>query len=90
MSSQQELATALPAGDWLRAELRDSSSCPTCGALEPVRIEAGACSECAELPRCVSCGRWVSDGSDWLPGHELIEWDGAEVRVCLPCLEEVG
>lgn len=80
----------LAGGDWVRAELANTSSCPNCGELEPVRLEGGTCSACSDYPRCVSCGRWVSDGSNWLPGHEVIEWDGADVIVCLPCLEEVA
>jgi hypothetical protein len=72
------------------AELKDTSSCPTCGAREPTRIEGTVCNECAEFPRCYVCTRWVGDGSGWLPGHVLVlDENGNETRVCDNCWKDI-
>jgi hypothetical protein len=36
----------LAGGDWIRAELKDSSSCFTCGSLMPAIIEGRFCCDC--------------------------------------------
>lgn len=75
------------AADLRRAD--HSFACPSCGSPEPARIEAGVCSECSDFPRCANCGRWVSDGSGWLPGYVNVLDGTDEVRVCQPCWDEV-
>ena len=37
--------------DWLRDELRDSSSCYTCGSPAPAIIEGRFCSDCKDADR---------------------------------------
>lgn len=97
MNVEQELhdagrsfyADPMALGDYLLDEAKDSSSCAGCGATAPVRIEGQTCSECADFPRCWNCGRWVNDGSGWLPGYVHVLSDDGDVKVCLPCWNEV-
>ena len=72
--------------DFRRKQLRETSSCAGCGSSDPARIEGATCSDCAEYPRCGICGRWVSDGSGWLPGYVVaITEEGTDLMVCDPC-----
>lgn len=96
MNVEQELRDAGrpmyadPMADFRRDEAKDTSNCAGCGALAPVRIEGQVCSECADFPRCWNCGCWVNDGSGWLPGYVHVLSDDGDVKVCLPCWNEVA
>lgn len=54
----------LASSDWKLALLDDSSTCPRCGSVSPVRLgrELGGaygCSECASYDRCAIHGGWT-------------------------------
>ncbi len=79
----------LAAADFRRDELKHTSSCPKCGSREPVRIDAMGCSDCQEYPRCGICGRWVGDGSGWLPGYvNTLDGNDEPIKVCTFCYGE--
>lgn len=79
------------AADFRRMELKESLSCGNCGSLEPVRLENGVCSDCADFPTCLNCGRWVGDGAGWLPGYVNVQDEnGQDAKLCEPCLGEVA
>jgi hypothetical protein len=80
------------AADLRLSEVKHTSTCPRCGALEPVRIEAGVgCDQCASFPRCHFCRRWVGDGPDlWPYVRVLLDTpDGRPANVCDPCMERI-
>jgi hypothetical protein len=46
--------------DYERKRRREMSACFTCGSPDPVRIEAGRCSDCYDgWPRCPICRCWT-------------------------------
>lgn len=73
--------------DWRRAEIRDSSGCSRCGALEPVRLSLDGCSECIEYPRCRFCRRWVGDGGA-LTSYVRVSFEDGIALVCDICMEK--
>jgi hypothetical protein len=75
--------------DFRRKQLRESSSCVGCGSHEPARIEGRTCSDCTAYPTCGLCGRWVGDGSGWLPGYvNALDGQGDDIKVCTFCYGE--
>ncbi len=77
------------AADFRRDELKNSSACAGCAAPDPARIEGNTCSECATFPTCGICGRWIGDGSGWLPGYvNTLDGDDAPIKVCTFCYGE--
>jgi len=52
------------AADWRLDQLRETSTCPSCGSLEPVRLGpdmtgAYGCSDCLMYDRCPIHYRWT-------------------------------
>jgi len=75
--------------DLRRDELKHSSACLGCGSREPVRLEGRTCSDCTEYPRCGICGRWIGDGSGWLPGYvNTLNGNDQPIKVCTFCYGE--
>jgi len=74
----------LDQADYERKRRKEISSCPACGSEEPIRIEAGRCSDCYDgWPRCVMCGRWLD-----LKGALAVETNTtADGECCKPCAD---
>ena len=77
-----------PSAEYALAERRNHSTCPVCGALEPVRVNAKGCESCQEHPRCGICRRWVGEPEEWFTGYVWVKDDTeADMRCCLVCWE---
>lgn len=78
--------------DFIRDELRDTSSCPSCGFREPVRLGrdrdgAYGCDHCRDYGRCYICRRWTYE-EDGAAISRLVQMEGAVRAICDVCWEK--